>query len=59
MAQIQTKIIVEINPANPVSEVCSVIMAITAFHPGQEEKVLQGIQAAIAKRLDELKQSKK
>ena len=53
MAVINNKLQVEMYPTVP--DLLQVISAVLAFHPGQEEKVLEGIQTALNKRLDELK----
>ncbi|MFW5436365.1 hypothetical protein [Paenibacillus apiarius] len=55
MAQVQPIVRIEIDPTTPVPEICAVIMAVTPYHPGQEEAVLLGIQEAIEKRLTQLR----
>ncbi len=57
MAIIQNTLKIEIYPTVP--ELCEVINAVLAFYPGEEEQVLQAVQTAIGKRLDELKDSRK
>lgn len=54
VAIIQPKIEIVLNPSQPVQEILSVISAVCAFHPGNESKVLKGIELAIHKRLQEL-----
>lgn len=46
----------EIEPT--VNDVCALISAVTAFHPGREEKFLKAINDAVNKRLDEIRQEK-
>lgn len=55
MANVQPVVKVEIDPLKPVPEICAVIMAITPYHPGQEESILLGIQGAIERRLNQLR----
>ncbi|MNJ25419.1 hypothetical protein D3C77_198640 [compost metagenome] len=55
MAIIQNTLKIEIYPTVP--ELCEVINAVLAFYPGQEEQVLQAVQGAINKRLEEIKES--
>jgi hypothetical protein len=55
MAHIKNLLIAEIDPGKPVPELCSVIMAVVAFHSKQEENILNGIVEAINKRKLELK----
>ena len=59
MAKIQPKIEIVLNPAQPVQEILSVISAVCAFHPGNEDKVLKGLQDAIGKRLIQIDNLKK
>jgi len=50
----------EIDPMKPVPEVCAVIMALTHYHPQQEDAILLGVQEAIQRRRDQLaKQAKR
>lgn len=55
MAKVQPTLKIELNPNNPVPEICAVILAIMPYHIGQEETVLLGIQDAITQRLEYLK----
>lgn len=55
MAQIQPILKVELNPLNPVPELCAVISAVMPYHPGQEIAILEGVQDAIQVRLNQLK----
>jgi len=55
VAIIQPVIKAELNPANPVQELCAAINAVLAFHPGQEENVLIGIQEAIDVRINQIR----
>lgn len=54
MAEIKPIIRIELDPSNPVKEICQVIMAVTPYHPGQEKQILQGVQDAISQRLKQL-----
>ncbi|EJW17005.1 hypothetical protein M5X00_05045 [Paenibacillus alvei] len=54
MAQVQPIIRIELDPTQPVPEICAVIMAVVPYHPGQEEALLLGVQNAIEKRLKQL-----
>lgn len=55
MAQVQPIVRCEINPLEPVPEICAVIMAITPYHTGQEDAILQGLKEAIELRQKQLK----
>ncbi|MEK4513647.1 hypothetical protein [Paenibacillus sp. FSL K6-2524] len=55
MAHIQPVVKVELDPLNPVPEICAVIMAVTPYHHGQEEAILLGVKEAIEQRLAQLK----
>ncbi|MNI76739.1 hypothetical protein D3C73_1329880 [compost metagenome] len=44
--------IIEMEPS--VNDICAVITAVTAFHPGDEIKLLEKVQAAITDRIKEL-----
>lgn len=55
MAQIQPVIRIEIDPSEPVSEICQVITAVIPYHPNHEEAILHGVKEAINKRLNQLK----
>ncbi|RKN86737.1 hypothetical protein [Paenibacillus ginsengarvi] len=59
MAHIIPKIVAELDPAKPVPEICSIISALTPYHPGQEEAILVGIQEALDKRLQAIRNTKK
>ncbi|MCY9760934.1 hypothetical protein M5X06_18800 [Paenibacillus alvei] len=54
MAQVQPIIRIELDPTQPVPEICAVIMAVIPYHPGQEEALLLGVREAIEKRLEQL-----
>lgn len=54
MAQIQPIVRIELDPLNPVPEICAVIMAVVPYHPGQEESILQGVQEAVQQRLKQI-----
>ncbi|GIP14403.1 hypothetical protein J40TS1_00450 [Paenibacillus montaniterrae] len=51
MPRIENLMRCELNPAEPVQELCAVIAAVSAYHPGKETELLKGLQAAIAERL--------
>jgi len=55
MAQVTPVVKCEIDPMKPVPEVCAIIMAVTPYHPGQEEAILVGVKEAIEQRLAQLK----
>lgn len=59
MAQIQPVVRCELDPLKPVPEICSVIMAVTPYHPGNEEAILQGVKEAVEQRLEQLKKGDK
>lgn len=59
MAQIVPVLRAEIDPARPTEEICGVINAICAFHPGQEDQVLKGVKTAIEVRLKLLEKGEK
>lgn len=55
MAQIQPVLKIELNPADPVQEICAVIMAVMPYHrPEQEAVILKGVKKAIEDRLSSL-----
>jgi|GEM_PF-2138018 len=56
MAQVQPIIRIELDPLTPVPEICAVISAVVPYHAGQEESILMGVQEAIEKRLEQLRQ---
>ena len=45
----------EIDPLQPVPEICAIISAVLPYHPDQEEAILRGVSEAIERRLNELK----
>lgn len=55
MARIQPVIQIELDPSQPVSEICAVISAVMAYHTGAEFKVLEGVRKAITDQLEKLK----
>ncbi|BFH60755.1 hypothetical protein [Paenibacillus azoreducens] len=55
MAQVQQIVRCELDPSKPVPEICAVITALTPYHPGQEEAILQGVKDAVEQRLMQLK----
>lgn len=56
MAQIQPVVRVELDPLNPVPEICAVIMAVMPYHPGQELVILRGVTDAVEKRIKQLEE---
>ena len=59
MAMIQPVLECRIDPTKPVNEICALISAMAPYHPGNEAKILCGIQDAINKRLEEIAAAKK
>lgn len=55
LANVQPVLKIDLNPNNPVPEICAVILAIMPYHIGQEEAVLLGLREAIDQRLEYLK----
>jgi len=55
MPRFRNLISADIDPGNPVNEVCAVINAVMKYHPTEEQSILIDIQAAIGRRLDQLK----
>ena len=49
----------EIDPLQPVPEICAVISAVLPYHPDQEEAILRGVAEAVERRLNELKGDEK
>lgn len=54
MAKIDN-IVIAVDPSKPVEEICAVIMTLVPYHAGGEERILQGVAAAIDKRLKDMK----
>jgi hypothetical protein len=50
LAIIQPKVFIEIDPLQPVPEICAVMMAVIAYQPDMEEAILHGIGQAIEDR---------
>ncbi|RUS41843.1 hypothetical protein [Cohnella sp. AR92] len=59
MARIEPVIRLEIDPLQPVPEICAVIMAVAPYHPGHEEAILQGVKEAVEQRIAQLKGAEK
>lgn len=55
MAIVNTVIRCEINPLEPVPEICAVIMSIMPYHKEHEIEILQGVKEAIERRQAALK----
>lgn len=55
MAIIQPKVIIELDPLQPVAEICAVMMALIPYQPAHEEEILIGVGKAIEDRLQELR----
>lgn len=54
MANVQPIVRIELDPTQPVAEICAVIMAVIPYHPGKDELILLGVQEAIEQRLKQL-----
>lgn len=54
MPRIQPIIQADINPLKPIPEICEIIRAVSAYHPGQEQDILKGVKDAIDRRLSHL-----
>ncbi|MEK5414505.1 hypothetical protein [Paenibacillus sp. FSL L8-0708] len=59
MAIIQPKVLIEIDPLQPVPEICAVMMAVIAYQPDMEETILHGIGQAIEDRRAQIAALKK
>lgn len=59
MAIIQPKVFVELDPLDPVPEICAVMMALIAYQTEQEAAILYGVGKAIEDRRTELAKLKK
>lgn len=59
MAHVKPIIRAEIDPLQPVPEICAIISAVLPYHPDQEEAILRGVAEAIDRRLNELKGDEK
>ncbi|MDH6430288.1 MULTISPECIES: hypothetical protein [unclassified Paenibacillus] len=59
MAIIQPKVFVELDPLDPVAEICAVMMALIPYQPNHEEKILIGVGKAIEDRLQDLRKEVK
>ncbi|MBY9082390.1 hypothetical protein KIH86_13825 [Paenibacillus sp. HN-1] len=59
MANIQPKIVIELDPRHPVPEICAVISAVLPYHPGQEAAILQGVTEAIEQHMKGVSQDAK
>ncbi|WP_375103764.1 hypothetical protein ACDZ28_32655 [Paenibacillus sp. RS8] len=59
MAIIQPKVFVELNPLDPVAEICAVMMALIPYQPNHEEDILIGVGKAIEDRLQALRKEVK
>lgn len=56
MSKINPILFIEIDPVtNPVQEICSVIIAVGAYHKDKEDLILQNLEEAITHRRAELK----
>lgn len=54
MAIIQPKVVTELDPLNPVPEICAVMMALIAYQPEAEEAILHGVGKAVEDRIKQL-----
>ncbi|RUS47571.1 hypothetical protein [Cohnella sp. AR92] len=59
MARVEPVIRLEIDPLQPVPEICAVIMSVVPYNPGQEEAILQGVKEAVEQRIAQLKGAEK
>lgn len=59
MAIIQHKVFIEVDPLQPVPEICTVMMALIAYQPDHEEAILHGIGKAIEDRRAQIAATKK
>lgn len=59
MAIIQPKVFVELDPLDPVAEICAVMRALIPYQPNNEEKILIGVGKAIEDRLQALRKEVK
>lgn len=50
--RVQNKLVIEMEPN--VNDICAVISAVSAFHPGKEIELLQKVQDAIKHRIKDL-----
>lgn len=55
MAIIQPKVFIELDPLEPVTEICAVMMALIPYQPNHEEEILIGVGKAIEDRLQALR----
>lgn len=58
MPKIESIVRVEMDPYNPVPEICAVMLAVLPYNPGNEEAILKGVQDVIQARLKRLEQMK-
>lgn len=54
MAQINPRIIAEIDPSQPVQEICDIIAAVLVYHQEKEKEILTSLQNTIRTRLQEV-----
>lgn len=54
MAQVKPALKIELNPLEPIPEICAVIASIMPYHPEREVEILQGVQKAIDDRINQL-----
>ncbi|MNO55433.1 hypothetical protein D3C76_459250 [compost metagenome] len=59
LVNVQPIIRCEINPLNPVPEICAVIMAVMPYNKGYEESILKGVIEATEQRLVRLEKGVK
>jgi len=52
MANMKNMIHIEIDPAQPVAELCNVIAGVIRMYPGSEMDILRGVRADIDKALE-------
>lgn len=51
MAKVNPIVRAELDPSQPVPEICAVISAMLPYHGGQERAVLLGVKEAIERQL--------
>jgi len=51
LAFVQPLIKIELDPNNPVPEICAVIAAVLPYHPNHKKEIIQGVMEACQKQL--------
>lgn len=55
MAHVQTIIRIDMDPTKPIPEALAAVQAMINANPDQERAILLGVQAAITRRLEQMK----